>query len=145
MDTGYPKTVNNVENDEMNLVRAKNGNLWVFWIGDSTLYAQRSFNEGHSWSSAIIIKRRLRTRSGLTDAVAFSVNGDNVIGLSYAEDEAAHFTGFGFLYHRDADPGNVWTDETSQLSLPPGTGANNHLHVITYNQQVFMVVKTSGG
>ncbi|MGH7496867.1 MAG: FlgD immunoglobulin-like domain containing protein [bacterium] len=145
MDAGYPSPVNNVQNDEMNLVRAKNGNLWVFWIADFKLFAQRSNNEGNSWFTAVVVKNSLTVDGGLTDAVAFTVKGANAIGVGYAENSSHQSSRFGFIYHRDDDAGNVWTDESGQLGQPIGTSADNHINMATFNNQVFMVVKTNGG
>jgi hypothetical protein len=126
-DNGYPKNVNTVQLDVMNLVRAKNGNLWVFWIADSILHAQRSVNEGETWSSIIAVKRHLNEQQGLTDAVALQIDGVAAIGVGYAEDSGAPDARFGFLYHRDSDANAVWTDETA--SLPAFTNTTAHGHV----------------
>jgi len=145
IDAGYPKTVNNVVDDEMSLVRAQNGNLWVFWISNYMLQGQRSSDDGATWSSPIAIKSGLNIGKGLTDGVAFAVNGAAALGLGYAEDSTPTTTLFGFLYHKDSDPDNVWTDESNSLTLPPGAAANNHLQMAVYNNKVFMIVKISSG
>ncbi len=144
MDNGYPKAVNQVQKDEMNLVRARNGNWWVFWIADSALHAQRSNNDGASWFPPVIVKYPLHAPRGLADAVPFTVNGADAIGLGYAENGSNQNTKFGFLYHRDSDPNGIWSDESGKLITPLGTSADNHIHLGVYDDQIFMVFKTKG-
>ncbi len=145
IDGGYPKTVNDVQLDVMNLVRAKNGHLWVFWIADSVLRAQRSGDEGATWTPIISVKSHLNEQQGLTDAVALQIGGVPAIGVGYAEDNGAPNSRFGFLYHRDGDADAAWTDETSLLPALTGTTADDHIAMATYNRQVFMIIKTKGG
>ncbi|MGH7496865.1 MAG: T9SS type A sorting domain-containing protein [bacterium] len=145
VESGYPKTVNEVQLDVMNLVRAKNGNLWVFWIADSILHAQRSGDEGETWSSIIAVKSHLNEEQGLTDAVALQIGGVPAIGVGYAEDSGAPNSRFGFLYHKDGDPDAVWTDETTSLPAFTNTTADDHIAMAMYNNQVFMIIKTKGG
>ncbi|MGH7496866.1 MAG: FlgD immunoglobulin-like domain containing protein [bacterium] len=145
VESGYPKNVNAVQIDIMNLVRAKNGHLWVFWIADSTLRAQRSGNEAQTWSTVITLKSHLNEEQGLTDAVALQMGGVPAIGVGYAEDSGTPNSRFGFLYHRDSDGQAVWWDETSSLPAFSNTTADDHIAMATYNQQVYMIVKTKGG
>jgi len=145
IDSGYPKTVNSVQENNMVLVRGLTGNLWVFWIADSTLKGQKSSNDGSSWSSEIIIKSNLNQAIGLVDAVAFQAGGNNSIGVGYAENSSSSSSIFGFLRHNETDHDTLWTDETGSLAQPAGTFADNHIAMATHNNEVFMVVKTKGG
>ncbi len=145
IDSGYPKNVNTVQLDVMNLARANNGHLWVFWIADSTLRAQRSGDEGSTWSAVINIKSHLHERKGLTDAVPFQASGADAIGVGYGEDSGVPGAIFGFLYHKDSDADNVWTDETSKLAPFTGTTADDHVAMMMHNNEIFIVIKTKGG
>ncbi len=145
VDSGYPKTVSSVQDKTMNLARAINGNLWVFWIADSTLLARRSSNEGSSWGSDVVVKDSLNTDTGLTDAVAFSDGGEDWIGVGYAEDNSNNGAVFGFLRHEDGDGPTVWEDESSSVPQFNGTFADDHVSMMVYNNEVFMCVKTEGG
>lgn len=142
MDSGYPKQVVTAQDETMNLVRAKNNQLWAFWVADSVLLGVRSSNEGTTWTAPITIKSNLATEIALTDAVAYTVSGSKYIGLGYAEDNEPGSV-FGFLRHKDGDPDASWTTET--VPQFAATNADVHLSMGTYNGQVFMVVKTEGG
>ena len=145
IDSGYPYPIPDfVQNAEMNLVRAANGQLWVFVINDSNLVAKRSTNGGQTWSSTITIKSHLNNSKGLTDAVKFVTNNANHIGVGYAENSASGSV-YGFLYHKDSDPETAWTDETAQIPQFTGTLSDDHISVLAYNNNVLMIVKTNGG
>ncbi len=145
IDSGYPKTVNSVQESNMVLTRTLSGNLWVFWMEDSTLSGQKSTNDGSSWSAQITIKRNLNQAVGLVDAVAFQNGGVNSIGVGYAENSSSSASEFGFLRHSESDNDTLWIDETASLEQPSGTFADNHIAMATHNNEVFMVVKTKGG
>ncbi|MCG3154155.1 MAG: hypothetical protein DKINENOH_00749 [bacterium] len=144
IDSGYPKTVWNAQQATMNLARAKNGDLWVFFISAGAIHGRRSSDNGDSWESPVVIKSSLNDQTGLTDAVPFTYAGNNYVGLGYAEDGGSGAI-FGFLRHRDADPDTVWTDETSDLEQFDGTDADDHISMLEYNNEIFMIVKTAGG
>ncbi|MGH7452128.1 MAG: hypothetical protein ACRENG_12335, partial [bacterium] len=145
IDSGYPYSINNfAQNAEMNLVRATNGHLWIFAIEDSSLVAKRSANGGKDWSETITIKSNLNNSKGLTDAVKFTANGANHIGVGYAENSAPGSI-YGFLHHKDSDPETDWTDETSAIPQFAGTVSDNHISMLAYNNNVLMLVKTNGG
>lgn len=145
IDSGYPKAVNSVQTDEMVLVRGLSGRLWVFWANDSTLYGQRSNNDGAVWSSPFVVKSNLNDGAALTDAVTFKIGGTNVIGFGYAENSSNNNVIYGFLRHKENDPDTLWIDETSSLPQPVGTSADNHICMATHNNEIFMVIKTKGG
>ncbi|MDZ7268335.1 MAG: T9SS type A sorting domain-containing protein [candidate division KSB1 bacterium] len=145
IDSGYPKTVNSVQESNMVLTRTLGGNLWVFWIADSTLSGQKSTNDGTSWTAKITLKRNLNQATGLVDAVAFQNGGANSIGVGYAENSSNSTSVFGFLRHSESDHDTLWTDETGNLQQPSGTFADNHIAMATHNNEVFMVIKTKGG
>ncbi len=145
IDSGYPYAIPNfAQNAEMNMVRATNGHLWIFAIEDSSLVAKRSSNGGKDWSETITIKSALNNSKGLTDAVKFTANGANHIGVGYAENSALGSV-FGFLHHKDSDPETDWTDETSAIPQFAGTVSDNHISILAYNNNVLIIVKTNGG
>jgi len=143
-DSGFPRTVWNVQQAEMNLVRAKNGDLWVFYYDSSAVHGRRSTDNGNSWQAPVVVKSGLHDQNGLTDAVAFTYAGDNYVGLGYAEDGNATAI-YGFLRHRDSDPDSVWTDETANLQQFSGVNADDHINMLVHNDEIFMIVKTAGG
>ena len=148
IDSGYPYAIPDFAQSSdrgLNLARAANGDLWVFMIDDSTLYAKKSINSGQTWStSKIAIKRHLHERIGLTDAVAFSYSGSNHLGVGYAENSAPNSI-FGFLRHKNTDADSMWTDETSNLTQFANTTSDDHVSMMSHNNVVFMIVKTNGG
>jgi len=148
IDSGYPYAIPDFAQSSdrgINLARAANGDLWVFMIDDSTLYAKKSSNSGQTWSATrIAIKRHLHDRIGLTDAVAFSYNGSNHIGVGYAENSAPNSI-FGFLRHKNTDADSIWMDETSSITQFANTTSDDHLSMMAHNNVVFMIVKTNGG
>lgn len=151
IDAGYPYAVPNFTQDSdhgINLLRAKNGYLWVFRIINATLSAMRSSNGGQTWSAEIIIKTGLHHATGLTDAVAFTIpsgaNSENYIGVGYAENSASGSV-YGFLRHKDADANNIWTDETGAIQQFSGTTSDDHISMAAYNSTILMIVKTNGG
>ena len=144
-DAGYPVTLvgftHNGENPGV-LVRAKNGDFWVFATRAGALYARRSTNEGVNWSAEILIKQ-LGTHTAMCDAVSFTANGVNYVGVGYGED-TDDFSQYGFLKHKDGDANNVWSDETSKVSVPPRAFADDHIALmVSPANTVYMVVKTN--
>ena len=148
VDAGFPRPLTALGEGESktpaSLSRAMNGELWIFRVKDKLLQAVRSNDEGLSWSGIITVKAGLNYKRGLTDAQAFTAGGKNYIGVAYGETEKAGVkTRFGFLYHRDGDPENSWSDEstaltmmgkensTSNLSL--AADAENNLYLFTQN------------
>lgn len=151
IDAGYPYPVPNFTQDSdhgINLVRAKNGYLWVFRILNATLSTMRSSNGGQTWSSEIILKTGLHHLTGLTDAAAFTIpsgdNSGNYIGVGYAENSASG-SGYGFLRHKDTDANDAWTDETGAIQQFSGTTSDDHISMTAYNSTILMIVKTNGG
>ncbi len=147
IDPDYPLPVNTVQNDEMNLARAKDGDFWVFWTADSSVWAQRSDDEGETWFPSVRLKH-LNVLAALTDAVQVKIGGNFSIGLGYAENSSSDSAQYGFLYHEDGDADSVWTDESTTKLLPihpAATSADNHINLQAYNAEVFMTVKTKGG
>ncbi len=123
------------------LTRAKNGDFWVLGPRTGVLYARRSTDGGQTWTGDITVKT-LATNLALCDAATFSSNGQNYVGVGYGEDTdiAGHF---GFLMHKDGDPDNVWTDETSQIVLPANTLCDDHIAMtVSVNNEIFMAIKT---
>ncbi|MGH7597104.1 MAG: T9SS type A sorting domain-containing protein [bacterium] len=147
VEAGYPYTINDFDQGSdrgINLVRAQNGDLWIFNIVDSTLIARHSSNNGQTWSADITLKSNLHYGDGLTDAVVFSHSGSNHIGVGYAENSAPGSI-YGFLRHKDSDPDNVWTDETAAIPQFTGTTSDDHISMTVHDNEIFMAVKTNGG
>ncbi|MDZ7291487.1 MAG: T9SS type A sorting domain-containing protein [candidate division KSB1 bacterium] len=147
VDSGYPYTIANFAQGSdrgLNLVRAKNGDFWVFDMRDSTLVAKRSSDQGKTWSATITLKAHLHNSDGLTDAVAFTYGGSNYIGVGYAENSAPGSI-YGFLRHKDSDPDSLWTDETASIPQFAGTTSDDHISMAVHGNEVLMIIKTNGG
>jgi len=147
IDAGYPYTISGFSQESdhgINLARAYNGDLWVFRIKNSKLSAKRSTNDGQTWSSEIIIKSDLHKDTGLTDAVAFTFEGSDCLGVGYAENSAKGSI-YGFLRHKDTDANTVWTDETGAIPQFDGTISDDHINMAEYNGTILMIIKTNGG
>ena len=146
-DLGFPVTLTGFSYQSENpsvLTRAKNGDLWVFGSRVGGLYTRRSSNGGQTWTADIKVKT-LNVSLALTDAVTFTSNGQNYVGVGYGEDTDPKAR-YGFLIHKDGDADNVWTDESSQLILPTGTQADDHINMaVSANNEVFLTVKTKPG
>jgi hypothetical protein len=144
-DAGFPVTLTGFtfpSEDASVLTRAKNGDFWVFVARLQVLYARRSADGGQTWSGDIIVKNPLNASNVLCDAATFRSNGQNYVGVGYAEDTAPNAV-YGFLMHKDGDADNVWTDETSQMQPLPNTQADDHLSMcVSVNNEVYMAVKT---
>ncbi len=127
----------------VSLARANNGELWLFRLNGSALEAKLSTNNGATWSSPITLKSGLVGNGGITDGTAFPEGGANYAGVFYGMAAANGGTSFGFLRHRNGDPANVWTDESSALSFFGNERAddwvsvtkadNGRLYVLTRN------------
>jgi hypothetical protein len=149
IDAGYPVTVANFvnadQNNSVSLVRAKNGEWWIFRIHKKILQARCSKDDGKTWSAIINIKTGLTTIIGTTDAAAFSSGSDNFIGVAYGERDTVG-SKYGFLRHRDGDPETAWTDESASLTFFGNeralnnicltTDGNDNLYLMTRNNNV---------
>ncbi len=144
-DAGFPVTLLGFTHDGENpgvLVRAKNGDFWVFITREGALYARRSTNEGVSWSADILVKQ-LGTHTAMCDAASFTANGVNYVGVGYGEDTDP-VSKYGFLKHKDGEADNVWSDETSKVGVPPRTFADDHIAMmVSPANAIYMVVKTN--
>jgi hypothetical protein len=146
-DAGYPASIpsfSQVSDRGINLSRANNGDFWVFRATDSTLTAKRSDDLGLTWSPLITVKKHLNNLDALTDASAFIAAGDDYMGVGYAENSSPGSI-YGFLRHRDSDPDTVWVDETAAIPQFSGTTSDDHLSMISYLDEVLMIIKTNGG
>ena len=149
MDSGFPVSIpgfSHYDEDCISLAIAANGDLWVSRINNSAVEVKRSTDGGATWGSNIVLKTGLNIATGLTDIVAYTLNGVNYIGVGYAENTTSNSV-YGFLYHREGDPASSWTDESSQLGMfAGGVHADNHIAMAADAQgNVYMVVKTGGG
>jgi hypothetical protein len=147
LDPGFPVTLTGFSYQSENpsvVTRAKNGDLWVFGSRAGILFARRSTNGGQTWSPDIKVKT-LNVSLAICDAVAFTSNGQNYVGVGYAEDTDPKGR-FGFLMHKDGDLDNMWPDESAQIGLPLSTQADDHINLaVSANQEIYMVVKTKPG
>jgi hypothetical protein len=127
VNPGFP---NSDGNNPVSLIQASNGDLWIFRIAGNKLQAKRSTNGGATWSAVIDVKTGLTTVSGTTDGVVFTAGGNGYIGVAYGESDAAG-SQYGFLIHRDDDPENVWTDESTALTFFGTESADNKIAATT--------------
>jgi len=129
-DAGYPVVVSGFANADgknpVSLVKAKNGDLWIFRINTNILQAKHSTNEGVTWSDTIHVKTGLTTANGTTDAVAFTFEGADYAGVAFGEVDAVG-SKFGFLMRSDAGSENAWTDESAALTFFNNERANNQI------------------
>ncbi|MFQ5628324.1 MAG: PKD domain-containing protein [bacterium] len=148
IDAGFPTEIDDFrhrDEDVISLGVDKSGGVWLFRIADSTLKAVHSSDGGATWGDEITIKSNLNHKNGLTDAVAFQINGEDYIGVAYGENTANH-SEFGFLRHRVGDTESDWTDETAQMGQFADTHSDNHVcAIVDAAGDIFIVTKTGGG
>jgi len=148
IDAGYPTNIPNARHSGDNplcFTRARNGELWVFGIGEAALRATYSTNEGVTWSNIFVVKSGLHSSTGMVDCLPFSAAGNDYVGVAYGEDTVAGAV-FGFLRHQDGAAHTAWTDESTQLSPFAGTNADDQIALAAANDgTVYLVTKTSGG
>ncbi|MDZ7360649.1 MAG: T9SS type A sorting domain-containing protein [candidate division KSB1 bacterium] len=149
IDSGFPKSLNDFvhvdANNPINLVQARNGDLWMFRIRAGILQAKRSSDGGATWSAIIPVKTGLRTANGTTDAVAFKSGDHTYIGVGYGETDSLT-SQFGFLMHQDGAADDAWTDESASLTsfgterarnqISMAVDANNNVYIFTQNASV---------
>lgn len=147
IDSGFPTTLSNFTfTGEYCLVltKAKNGELWAFRYRSSKVDAMKSSNDGASWSSIITVKSGIES-TGLVDAVTFTSNGSNYVGVAFGENTGSG-TIYGFLKHKDGDADGTWSDETGSL---PGLGdsdSDDHISLaVSHNNEIYFIVKTHAG
>ncbi len=127
-DAGFPIGLTGFKHQGENpcvLLRAKNGEFWVFVARLGALYARRSSDGGATWTADIIVKT-LDITTAMVDAVAFTSNGKNYVGVGFAEDTDP-ISHYGFVMHQDGAADNVWADETLLISIPPNTFGDDHI------------------
>jgi hypothetical protein len=128
----------------VSLVRANNGELWLFRINGSALEAKLSTNNGATWSGTITLKSGLAGNGGVTDGTAFPENGAQFTGVFYGMTAANGGTSFGFLRHRNGDPSGVWTDESSALAFFGNERADDWVSVAKAdNGSLFVLTRNS--
>lgn len=144
-DVGFPVAILGFKHQGENpcvLIRAKNGDFWVFVARLGVIYARRSSNGGVTWTPDIIVKT-IDITTAMVDVVTFTSNGKNYIGLGYAEDTDP-ISHYGFIHHKDGDADNVWTDETHLISVPPNTYGDDHMSMaVSPNNDVYIATKTN--
>ncbi len=145
-DAGFavnPSFTNSDGYNPMSLVQAANGDLWIFRVEGNKLQAKHSTNGGAIWSAVIDVKTGLTTASGTTDGVVFAANGNSYVGVAYGESDAAG-SRYGFLIHRDGDPENVWTDESTALAFFGSERADNKIAATTdQNNNVYFFTQNA--
>lgn len=123
------------------LTKATNGELWVFRYRASTVEGKRSSDDGLTWSPTFVVKGNL-FGSGLCDAVAFTSNGENFVGVGYSENTSGQGK-FGFLLHRDGEAAESWIDETAMIPQFSGADSDDHIALaVSLNHEIFFVCKT---
>ncbi len=144
IDPGFPVELSNfVFSGESGnvLTKAKNGELWVFRYRTTQVEGRRSSDDGRTWSPTFTIKANLFA-SGICDAVAFTSNGENFIGVGYAENTSGGGK-FGFLLHRDGDADENWIDETNMIPQFNGADSDNHIALAaSLKNEIFFACKT---
>jgi hypothetical protein len=150
IDPGYPVEISNFSHTDDNVISFcvdKTGEIWLFRLITGAVETVHSNDNGLTWSAKLPLKSNLNVGLGLTDAVAFQIQGVDYIGVGYAENTTSGIIAeFGFLRHKVGDPETSWVDETSAMGQFPGTDADNHISAITdASGTVYIVTKTSGG
>ena len=143
--TKFRDFINADHGNPVSMVQGLDDKLWLFRVDSNRLQTRYSADDGQTWSSVITIKSGLNQIKGTTDAVAFTMSAAGHIGVGYAEVKTAG-SEFGFLYHKDSDPDNVWTDETSQLTYFGTEEAKNDICMtVDNNSNIYMFVRTGSG
>ncbi len=138
IDTGFPKTLvmNTASNDPACLVKALDGDLFIFYVTTDSLRMLYSSNDGQSWTP----NRGIRQSStALTDAVAFSPGGQNRVGVFVGEGSGSKRFRFFTLHDTAAAsvPGN-WVEET----LPGNFSADDHVNIIRdFDHNLYVLAK----
>jgi hypothetical protein len=148
IDSGFPvsfKDFVHVDvNNPINLVQARNGDLWVFQIRAGVLQAKRSSDGGATWSALIAVKTGLHTANGTTDAVAFKAGDNTYVGVGYAETDSLT-SQFGFLVHQDGTADDAWTDESASLTSFGSERARNQISMMTdASNNVYLFTQNGG-
>jgi len=145
LDASFPVTLAGFTHQGENpavVLRAKNGDIWIFVTRAATLYARRSQDGGLNWSNDLVLKT-LNTHTAMCDAVSFTANGVDYIGVGYGEDTDAAAR-YGFLKHKDGEADNAWSDESNKIAVPLNTYADDHIAMaVSPSNDVYMAVKTN--
>jgi hypothetical protein len=148
IDSGFPKSLNDFvhvdANNPINLMQARNGDLWMFRIRAGVLQAKRSSDGGATWSAIIPVKTGLRTANGTTDAVAFKAGDNTFVGVGYGETDSLT-SQFGFLVHQDGAADNAWTDESASLTSFGTERARNQISMMTDASNNVYIFTQNGG
>ena len=144
IDAGFPVVLSSfVFSGESGnvLVKAKNGELWVFRYKSAQVDGKRSSDDGLTWSQTFIVQSGFYS-SGLADAVAFTSGGENYVGVGYSENTSSNGK-FGFLLHKDGDPDGTWSDETSVMPQFSDAQSDDHISLaVSQNNEIFFACKT---
>jgi len=130
------------------LVKAENGDYWIFRIKGNTLQTRQSSNSGATWSGSINVKTGLHTARGSTAAVRFAQGASaSYVGVAYGElGTAGVNTEYGFLHHLDGAPVDAWTDESQMLAPQGKERGNNQLSLVADPQnQLYLFTRSFGG
>lgn len=137
--------VRSASGDPASFVRARNGDFWGFFAGNTQVVATRSTDGGVTWSAAIVISDTLSSSYGLTDAVAFTdTSGATGMALGVGSDTGTNAR-FHFYVHRDSDAPNIWSDESSHTGPLQSEQSDDHISMtVDRFNNVYMLTKTHG-
>ncbi|RMG68933.1 MAG: T9SS C-terminal target domain-containing protein [Calditrichaeota bacterium] len=147
LDNEFPVTPTGVSSSPSqnppSLTRALDGDLFIFFMTASGLFCQVSHDDGLTWSGNINIFSAVNN-SGLTDAIAFTYNGQNYIGVLGAENTKNDFF---FLRLNDLDdptnPAN-WVEETAVRNF--NHSSDDHVNMVRdENNNLYAIVKQGTG
>ena len=147
VDNGFPTTptgtASSPSQNPPSLTRALDGDLFLFYMTDSAVFCQVSQDDGLTWSGNINIFSPVNNQ-GLTDAIAFTYNGQNYVGVFCAENGKRDFF---FLRLNDLDdpttPAN-WVEETAVRNF--NHSSDNHVNMVRdENHNLYVIVKQGTG
>lgn len=146
---GYPVEILDFSYSDDNVASFcvdQSGRIWIFRIFESVLQYVYSDDDGKTWTNKFALGAKLNVPEGLTDAVAFTEDGVDYIGVAYAENTASGLDShFGFLLHKVSDPPTAWSSEKGVMGQFPDVHSDNHISALADTDgSVYIVVKTGG-
>lgn len=148
-DANFPKGVSiapdpwDPADDPACITQAQDGDLFIFWVGvgmsTSNLMALHSTDQGVTWSAPITIMETDPAHpSALTDAISFTYNGDDYVGVFIGEGKGV----FYFRMLKDSnDPSTPSNWEVETLPTIP-TSADDHVNIVKdASNNIYMIGK----